>query len=267
MRGLTKVRAARAASAAPSTPETGGQLRQQPGPATRTSPTPPCRLHARRRLARPRPLGERHVPTRPKLAVPAAAQVNNCLIRVGILGGDGVPAPTITCCILNFYASRRYLMPTTPNFEPPYPLDTDPADAPRVMDELAVRLDTALDEAAYFVFLIGSAFPLAPQRHPRRLQGVRRHRLSSPAIHPRGSSTRSSAARSLTCAASSRRAGRRPPAHAVGAQGGFTQHTLSPEQMPPHAHTVGSHRTDSFQQPRPRRRQPRLHLGPELTTT
>ena len=40
----------------------------------------------------------------PELAVPAAAQVNNCLIRVGILGGDGVADPTITCCILNFYA-------------------------------------------------------------------------------------------------------------------------------------------------------------------
>lgn len=39
-----------------------------------------------------------------EIAVPAGAQVNNVLIRVGIFGGDGAADPTLTCCILNFYA-------------------------------------------------------------------------------------------------------------------------------------------------------------------
>lgn len=38
-----------------------------------------------------------------EIAVPAGAQVNDVLIRVGLFGGDGVADPTITCCILNFY--------------------------------------------------------------------------------------------------------------------------------------------------------------------
>lgn len=36
-------------------------------------------------------------------SVPVGAQVNHCLLRVGLLGGDGVADPTITACILNLY--------------------------------------------------------------------------------------------------------------------------------------------------------------------
>lgn len=38
-----------------------------------------------------------------ELTVPAGAQVNNCLVRVGLFGGDGAADPTITAAILNFY--------------------------------------------------------------------------------------------------------------------------------------------------------------------
>lgn len=38
-----------------------------------------------------------------EIAVPAAAQVNNVLVRVGLFSGDGVADPTITCCTLSFY--------------------------------------------------------------------------------------------------------------------------------------------------------------------
>ena len=50
-------------------------------------------------------------------------------------------------------------MPTTPNWELPYPLDTDPADVPADMEELAVRLDSALDEAAALGIPIGGPIP------------------------------------------------------------------------------------------------------------
>lgn len=36
--------------------------------------------------------------------VPAPAKVNSVLLRCGIYDGDGVQDPTITACILNFYA-------------------------------------------------------------------------------------------------------------------------------------------------------------------
>lgn len=39
-----------------------------------------------------------------EINVPAGAQINNCLIRVGLFSGDGAADPTITCCVLNFYA-------------------------------------------------------------------------------------------------------------------------------------------------------------------
>lgn len=39
-----------------------------------------------------------------ELSVPAGAQINDCLVRVGLFSGDGAADPTITCCILNFYA-------------------------------------------------------------------------------------------------------------------------------------------------------------------
>jgi hypothetical protein len=38
-----------------------------------------------------------------ELAIPAGAQVNDCVIRAGIFGGDGVVDPTITACVLNVY--------------------------------------------------------------------------------------------------------------------------------------------------------------------
>lgn len=38
-----------------------------------------------------------------EIPVPAGAQINNCLIRAGIFGGDGVVDPTMTSCVLNFY--------------------------------------------------------------------------------------------------------------------------------------------------------------------
>ena len=39
-----------------------------------------------------------------EINVPAGAQINNCLIRVGLFSGDGAADPTITACVLNFYA-------------------------------------------------------------------------------------------------------------------------------------------------------------------
>lgn len=39
-----------------------------------------------------------------ELPVPAGAQRNHILIRAGLFGGNGVADPTLTCCILNFYA-------------------------------------------------------------------------------------------------------------------------------------------------------------------
>lgn len=39
-----------------------------------------------------------------EIPVPAGAQINNCLVRVGIFGGDGAADPTLTCAVLNFYA-------------------------------------------------------------------------------------------------------------------------------------------------------------------
>lgn len=39
-----------------------------------------------------------------EIAVPAGAQINNCLIRVGLLSGDGAADPTMTACVLNFYS-------------------------------------------------------------------------------------------------------------------------------------------------------------------
>jgi hypothetical protein len=38
-----------------------------------------------------------------EISVPAGAQINNVLIRVGLFGGDGAADPTITTCVLNFY--------------------------------------------------------------------------------------------------------------------------------------------------------------------
>lgn len=38
-----------------------------------------------------------------EIAVPAGAQVNNVLLRVGLFGGDGAADPTISACALNFY--------------------------------------------------------------------------------------------------------------------------------------------------------------------
>ena len=39
-----------------------------------------------------------------EIAIPAPAQINDCVIRVGIYGGDGAADPTITMCILNIYS-------------------------------------------------------------------------------------------------------------------------------------------------------------------
>lgn len=36
-------------------------------------------------------------------AVPAGAQIQTCLIRAVLFGGDGVADPTISCCIIEFY--------------------------------------------------------------------------------------------------------------------------------------------------------------------
>jgi hypothetical protein len=36
--------------------------------------------------------------------VPAGARINDCLIRVGLFSGNSTADPTITCCVLNFYA-------------------------------------------------------------------------------------------------------------------------------------------------------------------
>lgn len=38
-----------------------------------------------------------------EIAIPAGAQKNDCLIRMGIFGGDGAADPTVTCCVLNAY--------------------------------------------------------------------------------------------------------------------------------------------------------------------
>jgi hypothetical protein len=38
-----------------------------------------------------------------EIAVPAGAQINNCLLRCVIFSGDGAADPTISTCILNFY--------------------------------------------------------------------------------------------------------------------------------------------------------------------
>lgn len=38
-----------------------------------------------------------------EISVPAGAQINDCLVRVGLFSGDGAADPTITACILNFY--------------------------------------------------------------------------------------------------------------------------------------------------------------------
>lgn len=38
-----------------------------------------------------------------EMAIPPAAMIQNCLIRVGLVGGDGVTDPTVTCAILDFY--------------------------------------------------------------------------------------------------------------------------------------------------------------------
>lgn len=39
-----------------------------------------------------------------EIAVPAQAQINHCLVRVGLFSGDGAADPTMTCAVLNFYA-------------------------------------------------------------------------------------------------------------------------------------------------------------------
>lgn len=39
-----------------------------------------------------------------EIAVPAGAQVNDVLIRCGLFSGNGTADPTITTCIMNFYA-------------------------------------------------------------------------------------------------------------------------------------------------------------------
>ncbi len=38
-----------------------------------------------------------------EMEIPAAAQVNNCLLRVGLFSGNGVADPTITCALVNVY--------------------------------------------------------------------------------------------------------------------------------------------------------------------
>lgn len=38
-----------------------------------------------------------------EIVVPAAAQVNNVLLRVGLFDGNGTADPTLSCAILNFY--------------------------------------------------------------------------------------------------------------------------------------------------------------------
>jgi hypothetical protein len=38
-----------------------------------------------------------------EIAIPAGAQINDCLIRCGIFGGDSAADPTLSCCILNCY--------------------------------------------------------------------------------------------------------------------------------------------------------------------
>jgi hypothetical protein len=39
-----------------------------------------------------------------EINVPVGAQINHCLIRVGLFSGDGAADPTITACVLNFYS-------------------------------------------------------------------------------------------------------------------------------------------------------------------
>ena len=39
-----------------------------------------------------------------ELAVPAGAQIETAVIRAGLYDGDGAADPTMTACILNFYA-------------------------------------------------------------------------------------------------------------------------------------------------------------------
>lgn len=38
-----------------------------------------------------------------EVPVPLAAQINHCLLRAVIAGGDGLADPTLTCCLLNVY--------------------------------------------------------------------------------------------------------------------------------------------------------------------
>lgn len=37
-------------------------------------------------------------------AVPSGARINHCLVRAGLFSGNGLVSPTLTACILNFYA-------------------------------------------------------------------------------------------------------------------------------------------------------------------
>ncbi len=38
-----------------------------------------------------------------EISIPAGAQINNVLLRVGLFSGDGIADPTVTCAILNVY--------------------------------------------------------------------------------------------------------------------------------------------------------------------
>ena len=128
-------------------------------------------------------------------------------------------------------------MPETPTWHIPYPSDSDPADVPADMEELADALEGALNSVALLGVPIGSPIPWLVSGIPagyREFDGT----AIVPATHPLlyaifGGTLPDLRGRMLFG---------QTTGYAVGSTGGTPQHTLDPTQMPVHAHTVGAHR-------------------------
>lgn len=130
-------------------------------------------------------------------------------------------------------------MPSTPTYAIPYPSDTDPADVPADMQEMADRLEVVLGQVAALGVPVGSPIAWLVSGIPA---GYREFDGSAivQATHPQLFAIFGSTIPDLRGRVMLGQGG--APGAAVGATGGAHQITLDPTHMPVHAHTVGSHR-------------------------
>ena len=130
-------------------------------------------------------------------------------------------------------------MPETPIWHIPYPSDSDPADVPADMEELADALESALNSVQALGVPVGSPIPWLVSGIPsgfREFDGSAIVAATHPVLYALfGGTIPDLRGRVMLGQGGALGA-------AVGGTGGQKEVTVSPEQMPVHSHVVGAHR-------------------------